>query len=202
MNPYDACVWNKEIDGKQCTICFHVADCKISHASNHVVEQMIEWLRLDYESIFEDGSGKMKVSQGKVHKYLGMTLDFTTKGQVKISMVDYVKEVVDAWDKAPQLDNDGFTKVISRRGTKGKKCAAPEDLFRVDEDATKLNTEMSTAFHNIVAKALYLVKRARPDASVSIAFLTTRVRSPDVDDWRKLGHLIEYLRSTVDLPLN
>ena len=37
----------------------------------------------------------MKVSRGKVHKYLGMTLDFTTKGQVKISMVDYVKEVVD-----------------------------------------------------------------------------------------------------------
>jgi hypothetical protein len=31
------------------------------------------------------------------------------------------------------------------------------------------------AFHNIVAKSLYLVKRARPDASVSIAFLTTRV---------------------------
>ncbi len=163
------------------------------HASNHVVEQTIEWLRRDYKSIFKDGSGKMKVSRGKVHKYLGMTLDFTTKGQVKISMVDYVKEVVDAWDKAPQLDNDGFAMVKSRRGTKGKKCAAPEDLFRIDKDLTKLNTEMSTAFHNIVAKALYLVKRARPDASVLIAFLTMRVRSPDVVDWRKLGHLIEYL---------
>ena len=62
MNLYDACVWNKVIDGKQCTICFHVDDCKISHVSNHVVEQTIEWLRRDYESIFEDGSGKMKVS--------------------------------------------------------------------------------------------------------------------------------------------
>jgi len=111
-----------------------------------------------------------------------MTLDFTTKGQVKISMVDYVKEVINAWDKAPQLENDGFTTVKSKHDMKGKKCAAPEDLFKVDEDATKLNTEMSTAFHNIVPKALYLVKRARPDASVSIAFLTTRVRSPDVDD--------------------
>jgi hypothetical protein len=60
---------------------------------------------------------------------------------------------------------------------------------------------MATAFHNIVAKALYLVKRARPDASVSIAFLTTRVREPDVDDWRKLEHLIEYFKSTTDMPL-
>jgi len=55
--------------------------------------------------------------------------------------------------------------------------------------------------HNIVAKALYMVKRARPDALVSIAFLTTRVRAPDIDNWRTLGHLIEYLQATVDLPL-
>ena len=86
-------------------------------------------------------------------------------------MVDYVKEVVDGWDKAPRLDSDGFTRVISRRGKKGKKCAAPDDLFKIDEDATKLSTEMRPS--TVVAKALYMVKRARPDASVLIAFLTT-----------------------------
>jgi hypothetical protein len=43
--------------------------------------------------------------------------------------------------------------------------------------------------------------RARPDASLAIAFLTTRVQAPDVDDWKKLEHLIEYFRATVDLPL-
>jgi hypothetical protein len=32
-NPYHPCVWNKIIDGKQCTICFHVDDCKISMSS-------------------------------------------------------------------------------------------------------------------------------------------------------------------------
>ena len=197
MNPYDACVWNKSIGGKQCTICFHVDDCKISHVSEKVVDEEIAWLRKQYENIFEDGSGKMKVSKGKIHKYLGMTLDFTTKNIVKISMFDYVKEIIAAWDKAPKM-NDGFVTVTSKRT---KKCAAPEDLFKIDEDATKLDTEFSTAFHNIVAKALYLVKRARPDASVSIAFLTTRVRAPDVDDWRKLEHLIQYFRSTIELPL-
>jgi hypothetical protein len=130
-----------------------------------------------------------------------MTLDFLTKRQVKISMVDYEKEVIEAWDKAPKTDTDGFKLVESKRGRKAKSSAAPEDLFRVDKDATKLGMEQITAFHNIVAKALYMVKRARPDASVSIAFLTTRVHSPDFEDWRKLGHLIEYLRGTVDLPL-
>ena len=171
VNPYDACVWNKSIGGKQCTICFHVDNCKISHVLEKVVDDMIEWLRKQYESIFEDGSGKMKVNKGKIHKYLGMTLDFTTKSQVKISMVDYVKEVIAAWDKVPQTNN-GLVTVTSKST---KKCAAPGDLFKIDEDATKLDTKLSTAYHNIVAKALYLVKRARPDASVLIAFLTTRV---------------------------
>ena len=58
----------------------------------------------------------------------------------------------------------------------------------------KLSEEGATAFHNLVAKTLYVSKHARPDVSTAIAFLTTRVRAPDVDDWRKLIHLMEYLR--------
>ena len=199
MNSYDPCVWNKTIKGHQCTICFHVDDCKISHKSKTVVDQTIEWLRKDYESVFEDGSGKMRINRGKVHKYLGMTLDFATKNQVRISMIEYVKDIISSWEKAPKLKKDGYT--VVKRGKKGKTSAAPEDLFKINEDSPKLNTSMATVFHNIVAKALYLVKRARPDASVSIAFLTTRVREPDEDDWKKLEHLIEYFKSTIDMPL-
>ena len=76
-----------------------------------------------------------------------------------------------------------------------------ENLFKINKDSEKLNTLQSTAFHHIVSKALYLVKRARPDALLAITFLTTRVQSPDVDDWKKLKHLIEYFRATVNLPL-
>ena len=65
LNPYDPCVANKMIDGKQMTICFHVDDCKLSHRKSRVMDDMIQWLRQEYESIFEDGSGKMTVSRGK-----------------------------------------------------------------------------------------------------------------------------------------
>ncbi len=41
----------------------------------------------------------------------------------------------------------------------------------------------------------------RPNISLSIAFLTTRVKGPDIDNWHKLCHLVEYLRSTHELPL-
>jgi hypothetical protein len=56
LNPYDPCVANKTIDGHQMTICFHVDDCKISHQRSKVVDKTIQWLRAEYETIFEDGS--------------------------------------------------------------------------------------------------------------------------------------------------
>jgi len=48
---------------------------------------------------------------------------------------------------------------------------------------------------------LYIVKWARPDVCLNNAFLATRVREPDEDDWRTLGHLITYLHGTRELPL-
>jgi hypothetical protein len=41
VNPYDPCVWNRVIVGKQMTICFHVDDCKISHLDPKVVNYLV-----------------------------------------------------------------------------------------------------------------------------------------------------------------
>ena len=75
--------------------CFHVKDCKISHQDSKVNDKSINTLRDEYESLFEDGSGKIKVSRGKVHEYFGMTLDYSVKGQVKITMLDYINEIME-----------------------------------------------------------------------------------------------------------
>jgi hypothetical protein len=100
INPYDPCVANKIIEGKQMTICFHVDDCKLSHRKKTVMDRKIRYLLQEYESIFEDGSGAMTVSQGKIHKYLSMTLDYRFQGQVKITMLKYVNEIIAAFNKA------------------------------------------------------------------------------------------------------
>jgi hypothetical protein len=70
INPYDPCVANKIVEGKQMTICFHVDDFKLSHHKKKVMDTMIEYLREEYERIFEDGTGAMPVSRGKIYKYL------------------------------------------------------------------------------------------------------------------------------------
>ncbi len=51
LNPYDPCVANKQVDGEQLTVCFHVDDCKILHISPKVVSNTIDWLRSDYENV-------------------------------------------------------------------------------------------------------------------------------------------------------
>jgi len=115
-------------------------------------------------------------------------------------MVGYVDEILEAWKKVDQsADEDGFKTVGNKWKTKSS--AAPENLFVLNEDCKKLDSVKATAFHNIVAKALYITKQARPDISVAIAFLMTRVRQPDQDDWSKLSHLMKYLHGTRELPL-
>jgi hypothetical protein len=135
INPYDPCVAN--------LICFHVDDCKLSHRGSRANDNIIDWLRREYKSIFEDGSGIMTVSRGRVHKYLGMTLDYTVRGRVNISMFDYIDETINAFDKAEP------------KGGGTKSSAAPDDLFKVDEDREKLTPEKAIEFHNLVAKTLY-----------------------------------------------
>jgi hypothetical protein len=160
-----------------------------------VMSDTIDWLRLEHENVFEDGSGLIKVHRGKAHKYLGMSLDFSHVNQCRITMIDYVDKIVTAYDKASTELDDGF-KTVFKKTNRAKTSAAPDDLFVVDidEDAEKLSDEGQTAFHHLVAKTLYISKRARPDVSTAIAFLTTRVKAPDIHDWRKLSHLMEYLR--------
>ncbi len=79
--------------------------------------------------------------------------------------------------------------------------AAPSNLFTVNEDCEKLPEGMAANYHTIAAKTLYVTKRARPDTCLSVAFLTTRVRASDRDDWEMLRHLVEYLRKDRARPL-
>jgi hypothetical protein len=126
-----------------------------------------------------------------------MSLDFSHKGQCIITMNNYVAEFVKAYDLALAQYDDGFLPVTKQR----YKTPAPENLFMVNEDCEKLPENMAADFHTVVAKTLYVTKRARPDVCLSVAFLTTRVRAPNIDHWEKLMHLVEYLRRDNSRPL-
>ncbi len=66
LNLNDVCVVNKTVNDKQIKTFFHVDDCNISYESSKVVDATIDWLQAEYESIFKDGLGAMKVNRGKI----------------------------------------------------------------------------------------------------------------------------------------
>ena len=60
---------------------------------------MADWPKSTYERLFEDGSGEMQITRGKKLEYLGMTLDFNIPGELKITMISYVKEIVELFSQ-------------------------------------------------------------------------------------------------------
>ena len=187
LNPYNPCVANKTVCSKQLTITWHVDDLKVSHKKYQVVSCMVRWLKAKYEQLFEDGSSAMMITHGKIHDYLGMQLDFSMPREVKVTMIPYVKKIVTLFE---QYDNS----------TKTAKTPASEHLFKTCKDMKVLPEKQIAIFHTFVAKNLFALKCAWPDISVAVAFLCTRVKNPDEDDWKKLIQLVHYLRGTAELP--
>jgi hypothetical protein len=97
-------------------------------------------------------------------------------------MIDYVKGMIETFPE--QL-----------KSTQTSHVPATDDLFAAG-DGKLLEKERKELFHTIVAKGLFLSKRARPDIHLTIAVLCTRVKNPNEDDWRKLTKLIKYLNGT------
>ena len=181
VNPYDWCVANKQVQGNQLTITWHVDDLKISHVNKEVLEDLLKQL----EGTFGQ-EGPLTVHRGKKHDYVGMWLDFSLDGKVQVQMFDYIDQML---HELPEDMNGTVT------------SPAADHLFTVNDTGKKLNREQSEMFHHNVAKLLFLCKRARPDIQTAVAFLTTRVMAPDEDDYKKLVRMMKYLRGTRTLPL-
>ena len=72
---------------KQMTVCWNVNDLKVSHMDPNEVINFMKWLEKIY--------GKLRITRGKVHKYIVMMLDLRTPVEMWITMVDYLKGVLE-----------------------------------------------------------------------------------------------------------
>lgn len=93
-----------------------------------------------------------------------------TPNKVRILIIDYIQDML---DKLP-ADMDG-------------EAASPaaNHLFKVNKTNPVMQEELtSVLFHHNVAKPLLLCKRARPGIQTAVAFLCTRVKGPDADNYK------------------
>jgi hypothetical protein len=163
INPYDPCVANKITEcGHRQTVLWHVDDLIASHVDAYENTKLISYLMGIY-------GRKMTVNRGKKHRYIGMDMDYSRPGVLKILMTKHINKIM-----------EDFQELI----TKTSLTTHTENLFQVRcaEEAEYLNEELAQAFHLAVALLLFVSSRAQRDIQTSVAFLTTRVKKPDTDD--------------------
>ena len=176
-NPYQRCIFNKTMYGKQVTVRLYVDDLKISSEDRRGVDDVLSYLKRVYKNI--------NVYDDDNIDYLGMDFDYSTEGVVKVSMKKIIEKVLE------EIQVDGTCRT-----------PASNELFLVDETSELLPKDLKEKFHSVVALLLYLAKRARPDILTAISFLTTRVMNPTQQDWNKLLRIVKYLKGTIDLTLH
>jgi len=118
-----------------------------------------------------------------------MEIDFSKKGKLIYSQYDCIYERLFSVSKYKDMQGKSPTP------------ASPHLFQNDDEAAVFLPEDQADLFHHYVAQLLFLCKRARPDLQTAVAFLCTRVKAPNKHDWKKLCHVIRYLRGTAHLPL-
>ena len=168
---------NKEIEGQQCTITWHVDDLKISHVGEHVVRSIIQKIQ---DTFGQHSELSMHIS--KRHDYLGMIFDVTNPGTLEIDMSDYIQVILQ--DTPASLWGTSMV-------------PAPKHLFTTRPDAPKLNPQEQELFHHLTMQLMYLSQHGRPDIHAAVAFLSLCVSNPNHDVYMKLGKVIKYLENTL-----
>ena len=130
-------------------------------------------------------TGKTKAVHGNVHDCLGMSLDFSSKGTIKIDAKDHV-----------QLMLDDFSENLGEAAS----MPAADHSFQVRE-ATKLETTKAQELHNVAARGSFACERAKQDIQLAISFLCTRVKEPDKDNWGKSCQMMKCSKGTKCLRL-
>ena len=134
-NPYDPCVANKTFNGEQCTVLWHVDNLKVSHVDKKVVEAVLELLNSEFGK-----ETPLRVVHGKVHNYLGMRIDYTIPGKVKITMIDYIESML------KELTDDMNGTALT---------PAPNHLFEVNPCREPLASAKAELYHHNTAKLLF-----------------------------------------------
>lgn len=152
LNPYDKCVANKIINGKQCTMTWYVDDNKLSHKDPAVVTEVLEEISKHF--------GNLTITRGKKHTFLGMNITMRKDKKFEIEMKDQLLETIQSFGE--KIEGE-----VANPATK--------NLLHIPEEDEDLDEEREKRFHSVVAKLLYLMKRARPDLEPEVSFLCTRV---------------------------
>jgi hypothetical protein len=174
---FDECVFTLRRQGQRPIIIgLYVDDLWIMSHNNEDEKWIIDQLKSKVNG--------MTINHGDSIDYLGMNFNFKVKDEISVTAKGYTDEVL-------RLHQTTGT-VIS---------PANDDIFKVNDNLPLLNDHQQGQMRSSVHKLLYLASRTRPDISVPVNFLCTRVLNYTLEDKFKLNRVLKYLNGTKNLGL-
>ena len=128
----------------------------------------------------------MTIIWGKIHKYLGMTINYSFTGKVNFFMVKFIGNML---ENIPEDMKGVFSTPDGKH------------LLDTAEDTTKLSQTDADILYYLVAKILYLSKISRSDIQLPVSLLCIRLRDPDTDYYNNLTRVMNYIQGIIGLPL-
>ena len=107
----------------------------------------------------------LTLTKGNEQTFIGIKMRFLKDNKVAINMKNYILEVIEDF-------GEDLSKIVA--------SPAARWLFTTDERARKLKGKRFELFCSLVAKLLWIIMRVRPYCAVTIVFLCTRVKNPDI----------------------
>jgi len=158
---------------RKCAIAIHVDDLLVTSTHKDLLDQLLHVLTETYLDINVQRDDKQLF-------YLGMQLDLRyDEGAIFVSQPGFIKDILAAHP-------------VSRTSV----YPATDDLFKCSDTGDPVDV---TDYASRLMKLNYLAKRTRPDISLPVSFLATKMTKPDHHDDAKLTRVYEYLSGTQDL---
>jgi hypothetical protein len=181
VSPYDKCVFIKtvEYDNQiyRSTICLHVDDMLHTYNLKTFGKELNEFLIKMYSDI--------TLQTGNSISYVGMQIVRDRKNRaITLNQIGYI---------------ESFLKKFNVHGT--AKTPSTDALTKTtNDDANNIPADVDV-FLSCVMTLMYLALRTRPDILFSVAYLSTKVKNPNQNDYKNLMRIFRYLNGTKDLVL-
>ena len=107
--PYNACTFNKMVNGKHISVQFFIDDFHISCENMSTIDGLIKDLNNKFKTNFQ----KLTVTKRKIHDSLGININYSNKDYVKFTMYNFLENILDEGC----LDMNGRLKMAGKQQT-------------------------------------------------------------------------------------
>jgi hypothetical protein len=117
-------------------------------------------------------------------EYLGLNI-IIKENQIELSQKGFIKKVINKFNILEKSSTPSTDQLFN-------------DIVKVQNYYEPVEEIDRKSYHSLVMSLMFLAVRTRPDILKEIIFLSTKVKDPNIFDFRKLQRVANYINATED----